>query len=86
MKRLRIHTSAAMEGRLFIQYIALILSSQIRNIMHKNKDFKCRNMQDVIDEMKSMRVISIEGKNKQLYTTPTAFQKRIIELFQLPMK
>lgn len=35
MKRLRIHSSAAMDGRMFIQYIALIFSSQIKNIMDK---------------------------------------------------
>ena len=83
MKRLRIHSSAAMDGRLFIQYIALILSSQIKNIMNEAGWFKSHNMQEVIDEMKSLRVVSVEGKRKQIYTTTTAFQKEIIELFGL---
>lgn len=39
--------------------------------------------QEVIDEMKSLRVVSVEGKCKQIYTTTTAFQKEIIELFGL---
>ena len=38
-------------------------------------------MQEVIDEMKSLRMVSVEGKRKQIYTTATAFQKEIIELF-----
>ena len=33
--------------------------------------------------MKSLRVVSVEGKCKQIYTTTTAFQKEIIELFGL---
>nr|WP_302144301.1 hypothetical protein [uncultured Schaedlerella sp.] len=83
MKRLRIHSSAAMDGRLFIQYIALILSSQIKNIMDGAGWFKNHNMQEVIDEMKSLRVVSVEGKRRQIYTTITAFQKEIMELFEL---
>lgn len=83
MKRLRIHSAAAMDGRLFIQYIALILSAQVKNIMKDNGWFKSHNMQDVIDEMKSLRVVTVEGKRKKLYTTMTAFQKEIVELFGL---
>ena len=83
MKRLHIHSSAAMDGRLFIQYIALILSSQIKNIMDGAGWFKNHNMQEVIDEMKSLRVVSVEGKRRQIYTTITAFQKEIMELFEL---
>ena len=83
MKRLRIHSAAAMDGRLFIQYIALILSAQVKNIMKDNGWFKSHNMQDVIDEMKSLRVVTVECKRKKLYTTMTAFQKEIVELFGL---
>lgn len=83
MKRLRIHSSVAMDGRLFIQYIALILSSQIKNVMNSAGWFKSHNMQEVMDEMKSLRVVSVEGKRKQIYTTLTSFQKEIIELFGL---
>ena len=83
MKRLRIHSSSAMDGRLFIQYIALILSSQIKNVMNGAGWFKSHNMQEVIDEMKSLRVVSVEGKRKRIYTTLTSFQKEIIEIFEL---
>lgn len=83
MKRLRIHSAAAMDGRLFIQYIALILSAQIKSIMNNAGWFKSHNMQEVIDEMKSLRVVSVEGKRKRIYTTMTSFQKEIVELFGL---
>ena len=71
MKRLRIHSSAAMDGRIFIQYTALILSSQIKNIMNEHGWFKNHNMQEVIDEMKALRVITMDGKRKKIYTTLT---------------
>ena len=83
MKRLRIHSSAAMDGRLFIQYIALILSSQIKNTMNEAGWFKNYNMQEVIDEMKSLRLVSVEGKRNHIYTTLTSFQKEIVKLFEL---
>lgn len=85
MKRLRIHSSAAMEGRLFVQYIALILSSQIKNVMHQHDWFKNHNMQDVIDEMKSLRAVYIDSNPKPIFTTLTAFQKDILSLFHLSL-
>ena len=85
MKRLRIHSSAAMDGRLFVQYIALILSSQIKNVMHQHDWFKNHNMQDVIDEMKSLRAVYIDSNPKPIFTTLTAFQKDILSLFHLSL-
>ena len=63
----------------------IILSSQIKVVMNRNGWFKKHNMQDVIDEMKSLRVISIQGKRKRIYTTLTSFQKEIIKLFELSL-
>lgn len=82
-KRLRIHSPQAMDGRLFIQYIALILSAKIKCIMNEANWFKNYDMQQVIDEMKSMREVKIEGSRKVLTTTLTAFQQKIIKLFGL---
>ncbi len=83
MKRLRIHSAAAMDGRLFIQYIALILSSYLRTVLHKNGWLKNHTLQDVIDEMKSLRLVCMDGKYKFLYTTLTSLQKQIADLFNL---
>ena len=83
MKRLRIHSSSAMDGRLFVQYIALILSSYIRSILNKNGWLKNHTLQDVIDEMKSLRLVCMDGKFSTLYTTLTSLQKQIATLFDL---
>jgi transposase len=43
-KRLRIHSTQAMEGRLFIQFIALILSNKIKGVMNEAGWYKNYNM------------------------------------------
>ncbi|MDE5801359.1 MAG: hypothetical protein K2I22_00390 [Lachnospiraceae bacterium] len=42
-KRLKIHSAAAMDGRIFIQYIALILLSYVREQLNKGEWFKRNN-------------------------------------------
>jgi transposase len=82
-KRLRIHSNEAMEGRLFIQFIALILSAKIKQIMNEAGWFRNHNMQQVIDEMKSLREVKTGGRHKKIISTLTAFQGKIIQLFGL---
>ena len=82
-KRLRIHSVQAMDGRLFIQFIALVLSARIKHVMNEAGWYKNHDMQQVIDEMKSIREVKLGGNRKKLTTTPTAFQGKIIKLFRL---
>jgi transposase len=82
-KRLRIHSTQAMEGRLFIQFIALVLSAKIKHMINEADWFKNHNMQQVIDEMKSLRAVKIEGSHKKIISTLTAFQEKIVQLFGL---
>ena len=51
MKRLRIH-SAAMEGRIFIQFIALLITTRLKQVMNEAGWFKNHDLQKVISEMK----------------------------------
>jgi transposase len=82
-KRLRIHSTQAMEGRLFIQFIALILSSKIKMVMNEAGWYKNYNMQQIVDEMKALREVNIDRRRKNLISAPTAFQDKIINLFGL---
>jgi transposase len=84
-KRLRIHSTKAMEGRMFIQFIALILSSKIKEMMNEADWYKNYNMQQVIDEMKALREVKTDGRRKSLISAPTAFQDKIIKLFGLEL-
>ena len=85
MKRLRVHSSVAMEGRIFLQFIALILSTNIKNIMNENGWFKSHNMQEIIDELKSVQLMTFEGKRRKIYSTLTSFQKDIFKLFDVSL-
>jgi transposase len=84
-KRLRIHSTKAMEGRLFIQFIALILSNKIKEMMNEAGWYRNWNMQQVIDEMKALREVKTDGRRKRLISTSTAFQDKIIKLFGLEL-
>lgn len=83
MKRLRIHTNATMEGRIFIQFISLILSTYLQGILEKNGWTRNHNLQEIFSEMKSLKLVTVEGKRKKLMTTPTAFQQNIMKLYQV---
>lgn len=82
MKRLRIHTQSTMDGRIFIQFIALILITKLKEVMRENNWFQNHNLQEVIEEM-NIREVSIEGKRKKLITQLTGFQSEIVELHKL---
>ena len=72
-----------MDGRIFIQFIALILITKLKEVMRENNWFQNHNLQKVIEEMKSIREVSIEGKRKKLITQLTGFQSEIVELYKL---
>lgn len=83
MKRLRIHSNATMEGRIFIQFISLVLTTYLKGIMEKHGWTRSHNLQEIFSEMKSLKEVSVEGKRKKLVTTPTKFQREIMELYQV---
>lgn len=84
MNRLRIHSSQAMDGRLFIQYIAEILLSRIRSTMKDSGELNHHSVQEVLDEMKSVRQVTVEKNHNRVITALTALQKRIVSIFHLP--
>ena len=83
MKRLRIHTNATMEGRIFIQFVSLILTTYLKRIMSQKGWTRNHNLQEIFSEMKTLKQVTVDGKRKKLMTTPTAFQQRIMELYQV---
>ena len=84
MKRLRIHSPETMTGRIFIQFVALIFVAKIKVVMQANDWLRNHNLQEVIDEMKSLhRVKLISKRSRDIITTLTAFQKEIVTLFQI---
>lgn len=87
-ERLRVHSSAAMYGRLFIQFIALILLSAIRQVIEeKGSSFSkyATSYRDVLRRVTSYSKIEFKGRYKTLYSTPTKGASLIFEAFEIDL-
>ena len=58
MKRLRLHSNAAMDGRIFLQFLALILTTRLNQIMRQNDMLKNHDLQEVFDENRRKKFIT----------------------------
>jgi transposase len=85
MKRLRIHTSAAMDSRLFLQFLALILICQIRNTTQNDKILRNLTVREVMEDMETLVRITYSGRYGQLYTEASPIQRKIMEVFGLTL-
>ena len=83
MKRIRMHSAAAMEGRIFIQFISLLITTRLKQVMNEAGWFKDYDLQEVLNEMKTVRTVSILGSRKKYTTELTQFQRQIFELYRL---
>ena len=85
-ERLRVHSSAAMYGRLFIQFIALILLTAIRQVIEeKGATFSkyAKSYRDVLRRVTSFSKVEFKGRYKPLYSTPTKGARLIFEAFEI---
>jgi len=82
-KRLRIHHSTAMDSRLFLQFLALILMSGIRKRIQNHKDLKNLTVREVMENMETLTSISCQEKGERIYTEPSKIQRKIMEAFQI---
>jgi len=85
MKRLRIHSSAAMDSRIFIQFLALILICRIRNISKQDKVLKNYTVREIMEHMETLVRIKFSGRYGQLYTETYPIQRKIMEVFELSL-
>lgn len=51
--------------------------------MRQNDMFKNHDLQEVLDEMKTIREVRVENRRKKFITTLTGFQQQIIDAFGL---
>ncbi|MCK9312679.1 MAG: hypothetical protein M0P20_01295, partial [Methanocorpusculum sp.] len=85
-KRLRVRSEWAMEGRMFVQFLSLILASYIQRVMREKDLYKKYTMQSIIEEMKILMRITLSGSRKVLYSELTADQKNICEAFGIEVR
>lgn len=80
LERLRIHSDEAMEGRIFIGFISLIITSYIRSIMEKKNLYSTYSLSKMYSELKKLRLIQFHN-GKQILTELTSNHKAIFKAF-----
>ena len=82
LERLRIHSYKAMEGRIFIGFISLIITSYIRKIMEYQNLYSSYSLSKLYSELKKLRLIQFKN-GKQVLTELTSNYKAIFKAFNM---
>ena len=85
MKRLRMHTSATVDGRLFVQFIALILISAIRKELRSSKLIEKYTVRELLQEMKTLTKVKYSGKYGHILTEVTKAQRDILNALDIQL-
>ena len=85
MKRLRMHSSATVDGRLFIQFIALIYVSALRREMRKSTLIERYTVRELLQEMDTLSKVKYSGKYGHILTEMTKPQREILEGLSIPL-
>jgi len=83
MKKLRIHSSAAMDTRLFIQFLALILISKIRLKLRGDKALKHMSPSEIMESMETIVRVTCIDKIWSIYSEIGPLQQKIVDLFEI---
>jgi transposase len=86
MKRLRIHSSATMDSRLFIQFVALILISRVRTLAaeaKKNKKMRLLTVREIMEALECIVRITYSGRYGSTISEIAPLQQEIVDAFGL---
>ena len=81
-KRLGIHNLKTFEGRLFVDFLALILYSHITKVSRKEKIVKDYTVQEIMYELKKIKLITL-GEKKTIITEVSKKQRELFEKFDI---
>jgi transposase len=82
-KRLRVHRADRMKSRLFIQFISLILLSQVRKVLQEKLAGKDYSVKSLLWELESLTTIHYSGKYKNKLSELTKAQKDIFAAYDV---
>ncbi len=85
MKRLRVHNAKNMDGRLFLQFLALIYVSSIRIAIQKDEKLKYLTVREVMEEMETLVRVKYSNRYGQVFTETTPIQRRIMDVFDIKL-
>jgi transposase len=83
MKRLRMHSSKATDGRLLVQFIALILMSALRKEMRQSRLIKDYTVRELLKEMETLTKITYSARYGYILTEVTKPQKEILSKLKI---
>jgi transposase len=83
-KRLRIHTQETFEGRLFLDFLALIVYYRISSVMRKEETNKDFTVQELMYELKKIKLIRL-GTKKMIVTEVSKKQRKLFQDFKIPL-
>jgi transposase len=83
MGRLRVHSSSAMDSRIFLQFIALILLSQIRNVSKRDKKLRNLTVREIMEQMENLVQIKFSGRHGHVLSEASPMQRHIMDVFGL---
>jgi Transposase len=78
MKRLRVHSSRSADGRLFVQFIALIYLSALRKKMRDSRLLERYTVRGLLFEMETLTKIKYSGRYGHVLTEVTKQQRQIL--------
>jgi len=81
MNRLRVHSSQAMDSRVFLQFLALILLSQIRNVTRSAENIKHLTVREVMEHLESITKITYAGRYGSVVSETNPIQREILNAF-----
>lgn len=83
MKRLRMHSATTVAGRLFVQFIAAICISALRQAMRDSGLIKQYTARELLEEMETLMKIKYVGKYGSILTEATKAQREILQTLQI---
>lgn len=83
MKRLRMHTSQTVHGRIFVQFIALIYISALRKKLRESGLMKQFTVRELLREMDTITKVSYTGKYKSIITELTKSQTKVLDTLKI---
>jgi transposase len=81
LARLRVHSDNAMQNKVFVGFIALILTSHINKVMSEKNLYDAMTMKKMLKIMDTLRVQCVNGK--RIVYPPTKTHRSILEAFGL---
>ncbi len=86
MNRLRMHSSKTVAGRLFVQFIALICVSALRQEMRTSGLIKKYTTRELLGEMETLIKIKYVGKYGSILTEITKAQREILSCLNIDLQ